>query len=485
MTRIPSDSDPFEREIREALAREAPDPAPDRLVARIARSRAQVMPPTGRLARLRARLAPPMGAALPLGAGLVAVAALAVAGALLFRAPGPSVTPFLPGASNSPGASVTGASASVPPSSSAPVSTASPSPSGAPAVTAPPVADGPAGGPVPADFQPVSVTFVSASRGWLLGSSTCAGSSCAAILRTTDGGRTWVRIPAPATRIAPDAPAGTGVSELRFATSLDGWAFGPDLWATHDGGATWNREALPGAGTGTEVMALEAAAGTVHVAFYASGAEDIAIASGSVAAGALRLESTSVQIGAGPVPQTQIVLHGTSGWLVQVDRAVVGGARLANGAWDAWQPPCLDTAGPAWLAASSVSNLAAACDMGVWSTPLGVHLFTSTDGGATFSQQALAVPITGLAGIAAAPAVPTVVAAGSLVGGGAALVATFDGGRTWSRVATLAGTSSFSELGFTTSDQGVVIARTADGASHLVMTRDGGRTWGAVDLVGG
>ena len=477
MTRTPSESDPFEHEIREVLAREAAEPAPERLVARIARSRLEARPPAGGLGRLRARVRPVMALGLPLGVGLAAVAFLVFAGGAIFRPTGPASTPLLPGASGTPEASGT-------PGASAPIAT--PVPSDLVLRTPSPSADGAAGGPVPADFQPVSVTFVSASRGWLLGSTTCAGSPCAAILRTTDGGRTWARIPAPATQVAPDAPSGTGVRELRFATSLDGWAFGPDLWATHDGGATWRREALPGAADGAEVMALEAAAGTVHVAFYASGAEGIAIATSPVTGGSLRLEPTGVQIGAGPVPQTQIVLHGAAGWLVQVDRAVVGGARLANGAWQAWQPPCLDTAGPAWLAASSGSDLAAACDMGLWSTPLGVHLFTSTDGGATFAQQAATVPITSasLGGIAAAPATSTIVVAGTTASGDAALVATFDGGRTWSRVATLSGLGSYSDLGFTTSLQGVAITRTEKGASHLVMTHDGGRTWGAVDLLG-
>ncbi len=485
MTHNPPDPDPFEQEIREALAREAGDPAPQRLVARIARSRADSRPSTSGLAGLRARLAPALRARGPLGAALVAVVVLAFAGTNLLRPPESGTTPILPGASDGPNASGV-PNASDAPGASAPVATPTAAPpASAPAVTASPAAEGPAAGSVPADFQPVSVTFVSASRGWVLGSSTCAGSPCATILRTTDGGVTWGRIPAPAAPIAPGGRAATGVSGLRFGSQLDGWAFGPDLWATHDGGATWHREALPGAGAATEVMALEAAAGKVHVAFYASGSEDIAIASGPIDGDVVRPDPTTVSVGAGPVPETRIVLHGPAGWLVQVNRAVVGGARLANDAWQAWQPPCLDTAGPAWLAASSGSDLVAACDMGVWSTPLGVHLFTSNDGGATFTQQATAIPITGLAGIAAAPSKPTVVAAGSVPGGNAALVATLDGGRTWARVATLATPGGFSELGFTTAEQGVAIARTGENASHLVMTRDGGRTWAAVDFGAG
>ena len=38
-------------------------------------------------------------------------------------------------------------------------------------------------------------------------------------------------------------PAGAlGVSQLRFLDTHDGWAFGPQLWVTHDGGGHWTQE---------------------------------------------------------------------------------------------------------------------------------------------------------------------------------------------------------------------------------------------------
>jgi hypothetical protein len=330
----------------------------------------------------------------------------------------------------------------------------------------------------------VSVTFVSASRGWVLGAATCDGTPCGVIARTTDGGRTWTRIPAPDAPVVVDAAATGGVRGLRFASALDGWAFGPDLWTTHDGGDTWHREALPGGGT-PQVMALEAAAGTVHVAFWTGEDPLIRIASGRIGDDTLVISATKVQIGAGPVPATQLVLHGSSGWLVQVDRDVVAGARLVGGSWQGWDPPCLGTAGPAWLAASSATKLVAACDIGLWSTPEGVHLFTSANGGATFTEQTGVLPITALAGITTAPSQPTIVAAGNQADGSAALIGRFSSGGSWTAVATLAGSGAFSELGFTTDAQGVVIGRPTGAASRLLMTRDGGRTWAAVAFTGG
>ncbi len=481
MTRTPH-TDPFEDRIREALSQEAAGPAPDRLVARIAATRRDVRPGSSFVARIRARVAPRQARSMRLGFGLAAVAVVVVAGGLLVRGLGPDRTPVGPGASGVIASPGTPATSPASPAPSTAVAASSPASSPRPSSSAVPI-QGPVGGPIPADFQPVSVTFVSAGEGWLLGSATCSGAPCAAIVRTSDGGRTWAGIPAPGAAIAPGGLGQGGISGLRFADPLDGWAFGPDLWATHDGGATWQRETLPGAGPRAQVTALEAGAGAVHAAFFGN-AGGVQIASSPTHTGAWTVSSTQVQGGAGPVPHTQIVLQGTSGWLLQVDRAVVGGARLAGGTWRAWQPPCLTDAGPATLAAASVSDLVAACDVGLWATPTGVHLYTSSDGGATFTGGAARWPVGDVQGVAAAPAQPTVVVAGSLSNaGGSGLVASFDLGKTWTVVYAPKGAGSFSELGFTTPQQGVAIT-TAGSMSNLVMTRDGGHTWAPVPVVG-
>jgi photosystem II stability/assembly factor-like uncharacterized protein len=116
--------------------------------------------------------------------------------------------------------------------------------------TAPLVAQSPPGGPVPAGFGPVSFTAISELRWWLLGSAPCASPPCTSIVRTDDGGSTFVGTPAPRT---------TRVSELRFADAVDGYAFNPDLWVTRDGGAGWHRVSLGGT-----VVDLEAASGYVY-----------------------------------------------------------------------------------------------------------------------------------------------------------------------------------------------------------------------------
>ncbi|HVA87659.1 MAG TPA: hypothetical protein VNF73_15245 [Candidatus Saccharimonadales bacterium] len=327
---------------------------------------------------------------------------------------------------------------------------------------------------MPAGFQAVSVTFASPTEGWVLGSVGCGTSHCLAIVHTLDAGRTWATIPAPPTTLSPDRgwPGATGgVGGLRFADPLDGWAFGPELWATHDGGQSWARLTIPGH-SGSVVVALEAAHDLVHAVLY-DGKVAFRIASSRVGTDTWRLSSLVLPFGAGPVAEVQLVLSGGAGWVLQNDRTVVNGARLVGGSWRAWQPACADVVGPAYLAASSAEDLVAACDLGLWSTPAGGHLFVSHDGGLTFVETGTRVP-GGLEAEIASPGTSTVIVAGG-AGTRSVLVGSFDGGRTWTTVFS-GGAAASSDLGFTTPTQGVVV--TNDG--RLLMTRDGGRSWAQV-----
>jgi hypothetical protein len=320
------------------------------------------------------------------------------------------------------------------------------------ATTAPPAASAAAApapsGQVPAGFTIRSVSFVSATEGFALGAS--------AIAHTLDAGRTWTALPAPPT---------TNVSELRFANAEDGWAWGPDLWVTHDGARTWHQLIVPG-GEG-RVYDLEASAGTVHMAVFDGQAFRVATAPVGSDSFSLSLGSPSVPAGAGPVPTVQLVLQGRTGWMIEVDRTVIGGLRLVNGTWQPWTPPCIGSNGPAVLSASSPTELVAVCDQGVWgpATPMGQRLWVSHDGGATFTDVG-AAPGANVGGVASASPTTVVVASPT-----DALHATFDGGGTWVAVLPIAA-SAVADLGFTTATQGVVVA-----GGELEMTRDGGHTW--------
>lgn len=360
----------------------------------------------------------------------------------------------------------------VPSTSLAPSSSPAPSSSKAPQ---PPPTSGPKGGPVPAGFVPVSVTFVSLVAGWVLGTAPCASPPCTSLVRTNDAGKTWVGIPAP--RVALDGNQPGGVRRVRFADADNGWAFGPELWATHDGGSHWSKTTLPGVAPDAPISDLQAANGTVHAAVLDAGR--VSIESSAVASEAWKKSPTTVELGAGPVPQAQIVLQGSTGWLLEVNRTVISGARLSGGQWVPWAPPCADVGGPAHLAASTPSDIVAICDEGIWAGgPRAERAYLSADAGATFRQTAVPLPIACCVAVAATARPGTVVSAGSMEDGTAVLLATFDQGATWAPAYRGPGRQSWGDLGFTSAAQGVAITRTSDGQSGtLLMTFDGGHTW--------
>src|SRR5438093_2446309 len=88
----------------------------------------------------------------------------------------------------------------------------------------------------PRRFQgPVHVLAL-ARPGWILGSAPCGQSTCTTAIGTTDGGVTWNTL---GTLGAPlTLEKATGVSQVRFADALNGWAFWPSLWHSTDGRVT-------------------------------------------------------------------------------------------------------------------------------------------------------------------------------------------------------------------------------------------------------
>src|SRR5947207_14278646 len=93
------------------------------------------------------------------------------------------------------------------------------------------------GSAVPSSFHAQSVSWISPDQGRMLGAVQCGTTMCAAVLGTTDGGVTWNKLGTLAAPVTLEKA--TGVTEVRFADDLHGWALEPALWATTDGGATW------------------------------------------------------------------------------------------------------------------------------------------------------------------------------------------------------------------------------------------------------
>lgn len=259
---------------------------------------------------------------------------------------------------------------------------------------------------------------------------------------------------------------------VRFADLQNGWVFQPDLWATHDGGAHWSRPLLDRVPVDAFVMALETSAGVVHAAVQGDGLD---IESSPVGRDSWQRSPTTLEVGAGPVPYTVLVLHGDAGWFVEVDRTVIAGARLSGGRWSTWQPPCLTANGPLALAASTQNDLVAVCDEGVWGPPMpeATRAYLSHDGGASFQLSPVKVP-----GFA------PVIASASPQWAEVGAAETFDGGRTWAPVLPAAAAMP-TEIGFTSATQGVLIAndhQVDSPGGGMLMTFDGGHVWGPVDF---
>ena len=102
--------------------------------------------------------------------------------------------------------------------------------------------------PVPKGFKANSITWLSSELGWVLGTVPCGSKVCSEVIGTKDGAKTWSVVGALKAPIPNTSLGGRGVTEIRFATPEIGWAFGPDLYRTTDGGRTWAHEAIPGHG---------------------------------------------------------------------------------------------------------------------------------------------------------------------------------------------------------------------------------------------
>jgi photosystem II stability/assembly factor-like uncharacterized protein len=177
---------------------------------------------------------------------------------------------------------------------------------------------------------------------------------------------------------------------------------------------------------------------------------------------------TGVSIGAGPIPDSQLVFSGQRAWLVHVNRTVTGGAELgSDGQWHPWTPPCANGGGAAFLSASSPNDLVASCEEGAYTGPRVTHgIYFSSDGGQTFTRHA--APESGL--------VATPNGTTAIVTGSAGVQRTTDGGVSWHGVFDL-GLPAV-DLGFTTPTQGFIVFSNGT----MLMTYDAGATWQKVTL---
>lgn len=94
----------------------------------------------------------------------------------------------------------------------------------------------------PCRGESLAFDFPSAEQGWLTCSAgTGSTRAASAFYRTVDGGQSWQSVPSPLTTESANGSGSAAVVELGFASPLDGWVVdeGGAILRTRDGGETW------------------------------------------------------------------------------------------------------------------------------------------------------------------------------------------------------------------------------------------------------
>ncbi len=345
--------------------------------------------------------------------------------------------------------------------------------------------------PVPANFQPTSVTFIGLHTGWVIGQAGtpghCATQYCTSVARTNDAGQTWQGGPAP---LAGPADGATGVSQIRFLNLDNGWAFGPELFATHDGGQTWT----PVSTDGMRVTDLETVGDRAFALFascsgagpdFAGQCTSYTLYSSPASANdwspvgaATSGLSDGAGHGAGQYGAASIVLTGTRGYLLAPNRTLYAGPVDGSAPWQAVASvPCATGSAQAdgrpagaLLGAANATSLILGCTPAAG--PGGLQnklIFSSADGGASWQQIGIA-PAAGVATSVADSLSGTVV-----LGTDQGIDVLAAGSSSWQQ-ASVTAAGGFSYVGMTTDSQGVAVP--ADPTAGAVwFTFDGGRSW--------
>jgi len=354
---------------------------------------------------------------------------------------------------------------------------------------------------VPANFQPSSVTFDGLKTGWAIGQAGTPGKCdnangyiCTSIARTDNAGQSWQGGPAPDTT-GPSGP--TGVSGIRFLNGTDGWAFGPELWATDDGAKTWT----PVHTNGARVTDLEASGGRAYALFatcttpenasppgFAAGCTSYTLMTATAGSNAWTPvgAATSGLTSGGTATSAVLELTGTNGYLLAPDGTLYSGP--IGGTWTSvgtapcrpgTTPQANGLPGAAQLALASSTALTIACNGTTVAN--GPAVYMSDDGGAQWTQPPAAEmsDISGLSdfgittSLAAAPNGTLTLATTT---GIYVLPSTSERWQDSNATGTGAPQGGFSYVGMTTDDQGVAVP--ADTSLHEIwMTADGGATW--------
>jgi photosystem II stability/assembly factor-like uncharacterized protein len=288
--------------------------------------------------------------------------------------------------------------------------------------------------------------------------------------RTADGGRVWVAGRPASGQDQPGAQGG-----LAFASARQGWAYGPGLFYTRDGGATWRAERTPFpltgpvavAGTSTWVVGYACPSGDCPAAIYTTdrvgGAlrrlPDQPAATGSVVAMQRPTPSVAWLLVAGPRGPARLVTTSDAGR-----------------SWAARPLPCPPGEQAGQLSATGPGSLWLVCDGTPQSQFTPEAVYRTVDGARAWT------PMAAEDSLEVYPVSNRVAWATEGDPSDSIVVRTTDGGRTWHTVLSRASTVAEFVQAFAPQGpdgaQAVAWVGTAHGVRFVMYrTRDAGKTW--------
>lgn len=373
-----------------------------------------------------------------------------------------------------------------------------------------------AGSTVPSNFSPSSVSFISSSQGFVLGGVPCGSTSqyCAQLAITTDGGQTFSSTAIPGVTIiqssAPPSggfPAGSA-SEVRFATASVGYIYGPGIWVTTDGGASFSQVSLPGTtGVGTAVAVRDVTITTSTVSLLISPVTSTNQNNTSqiFTANLASPSQFSQQTAPAVLSSTEGLTGNTFGSVLNNPLASSSAMLFKPATSSTWQgltPPCLSS--PNSMGTPSISDaglfstggsnpgegIVAACNLGVAAGNSSKELDVSTNSGSSWTATN-SLPNPGiLTSVAASTPSNVSVAA---VSGVSLIYSTTNGGATWTTY-TFPGAElaqdgmPINDLTYSSSSQIFAIlgsvgdVNPGNTQSSLFASSNGGATWTLVTL---
>ncbi len=325
----------------------------------------------------------------------------------------------------------------------------------------------------------LSVSFISPRMGWLLGEH---GQQAPRVImrKTVNGGKSWTAVPAPAAPAADmfqSGPPPDAVGSILFTGKTDGWAFGPALWRTADGGTTWRRERVPG-----PVVDLKVTGNRMLAVITRVGDPDLRLYAAPVGSGDWR-----------PVPggavsgffTESLAVSGRTGYLlvsrVELDRPVLlAGPAAGEAPWRRLPEPCPGgwsaalAAAPGWLFVGCGNEPGAGNELKT--------AYLSLNGGHTWHRVA-SPPVGGYLGGATMSAGGTIFLFGERMD----VYISGDRGRAWFESPSLRNAAGLANAGFflvataLTDKVGVTFEKGVT-AQQVWLTRDGGRRWSPVTV---